>query len=58
MRVLGLMKTVARKDHKSLFLLTSSSSSFSHLGEPGSREGRTKKERVARLLINAVAEAV
>lgn len=56
MRVLGLMKNVARKDHKSLFLLTSSS--FSHLGEPGSREGRTKKERVARLLINAVAEAV
>ena len=28
------------------------------MGEPGSREGRTKKERVARLLTNAVAEAV
>lgn len=36
MRVLWLMKNVARKDHKSHFLLTSSSSF--HLGEPGSRE--------------------
>ena len=51
------MKNVARKEHKSHFLLTSSSSFF-HLGEPGSKEGRTKKERVARLLTNAVAEAV
>ena len=55
---LWLLKNVARKEHKSHFLLTSSSSSSFHLGEPGSREGRTKKERVARLLTNAVAEAV